>query len=163
MGVVGEASPTGVLSTGVLGRGQVGIKGEGDSVGVVGRGGDGGVYGDGRYVGVTGFSTEGVGVDAYGDVGVRTESAETALLVRGKARFSRSGKTSIGAGLTKKDVSMGKLSAATLVTATVQGAPISGLHVASVHVQPSLNKFTIYLSKAVPSGKTATVGWFVVN
>jgi hypothetical protein len=49
------------------------------------------------------------------------------------------------------------------VTATIQGARITGLYVASVRVQPSLGKFTIYLSKAVPAGKTARVGWFVVN
>ena len=148
-----------------LGAGEAGVTGVGDAYGVEGQGGSFGLYGhdssvgvyaQGTSEGVHGFSGTGTGVAALSNSG-------TALSVSGKAQFSRSGKTAIAAGLTRKDVPMTGLTAATLVNATVQGAPITGLYVASVQVQPTLNKFTIYLNKAVPAGKTATVGWFVVN
>jgi hypothetical protein len=151
-------------------EGNWGLLAEGRSIGMVGKGFHAGVSGNGTQTGVEGSGNVGVtgtgdaGVHGTGDfVGVRAESPGTALQVIGKAAFSRSGKTSIGAGLTRKAVSMTNLSTSTLVTATVQGAPTSGLYVLSVRVQPSLNTFTIYLSKAVPAGKTAAVGWFVAN
>ena len=102
-----------------------------------------------------------------GDItGVKADSTSasgTALDVEGKAKFSRSGKTPIRAGLAKIDITMTGLTTGSLVPATLHGPPITGLYVASVQVSPAANKFTIYLSKAVPAGKTATVGWIVVN
>jgi hypothetical protein len=118
-------------------------------------------------VGVHGYTPGGTGVLGRGDItGVRAESLSssgTALDVDGKAKFSRSGKTPIGAGLAKIDITMMGLTTASLVPATLHGPPITGLYVASVQVLPGKNKFTIYLNKAVPAGMTATVGWVVVN
>jgi hypothetical protein len=143
--------------TGVKGVGAAyGVEGQGESYGLYGHDSSVGVYAQGTSEGVHGFSNSGTGVAALSNSG-------TALSVDGKARFSRSGKTGIAAGDKRKSVPMSGLAAPTLVTATVQGAPITGLYVASVQVRPPLNKFTIYLSKAVPAGKTAIVGWFVVK
>jgi len=154
-GVSGHSQAVG--GTGVTGVGAAyGVEGQGGSFGLYGHDSSIGVYAQGTSEGVHGFSGSGTGVAALSNSG-------TALSVSGKATFSRSGKTAIAAGLARKDVPMSGLTTATVVTATVHGAPITGLNVASVQVQPALNKFTIYLSKAVPAGKTATVGWFVVN
>ncbi len=110
------------------------------------------------------FGTGFIGLHGTGRTGVRAQSSTgTALHVLGKATFTRSGKTSIGSGLTQKPVSLGNLSTATIVTATLLGAPLSGLTVASVQVQPNMTRFIIHLNQAVPAGKTAVVGWFVVN
>ena len=115
------------------------------------------VFASGGAFGVVGKSRNGVGVRAESPRG-------TALEVSGKAVYTdRSGKTSIGEGLSQIDVEKDQLSSVTLVTATLQGPPIPGLYVLSVRVQPTQDKFTIYLSKAVPAGKTATVGWFIAN
>ena len=154
-GVSGHSQETG--GTGVTGVGAAyGVEGEGGSFGLYGHDSSVGVYAQGTSKGVHGFSGSGTGVAALSNSG-------TALSVKGKATFSRSGETVIGAGNKSKAVSMSDLGRATLVTATVQGDPIKGLHVASVQVKRTRNQFKIYLSKAVPAGKKARVGWFVVN
>ena len=152
-GVYGIAFGNG--GNGVVGDGWYAVHGySAQNWGVWGEGADRGVYGISANEGVVGVGS---------NVGVRAESSKTALKVVGKATFSRSGKTTIAAGLTKKDVSMTGLTSSTIVTATLQGAPITGLWVQTVQVVSASNKFTIYLNKAVPSGKTATIGYFVVN
>jgi hypothetical protein len=117
-------------------------------------------------VGVRGYTPDGTGVVGVGATGVYANAESnsgTALDVDGKAKFSRSGETSINAGFRKKNVSMRGLTTRSLVVATIQGRPIRGLHVVSVQVFPARNRFTIHLSKAVPAGTTATVGWFIAN
>ena len=172
-GVMGHSPRTGVfgLSDGGDGvRGSsptTGVRGVSDTTGVLGEvtrlGGGAGVKGVSPTTGVWGVS-QNEGVTGFGDqVGVRARSSAIALKVEGRAHFSRSGKVSIGAGLNKKDVSMTRLTSATFVTATLQGVPSSGLWVQSVQVVPASDKFTIYLNKAVPSGTTVTVGYFVVK
>lgn len=116
--------------------------------------------------GVRGYTPDGTGVVGRGMTGVEAvaeSNSGTALDVDGRAIFSRSGKADIQAGLTKKDIGRRGLTSASLVLATIHGQPISGLSVLSVQVVPAKDKFTIYLSKAVPAGKTATVGWLIVN
>jgi hypothetical protein len=154
-GVSGSSQGEG--GTGVKGVGPAyGVEGQGDSYGLYGHDSSVGVYAQGTSEGVHGFSNSGTGVAALSNSG-------TALSVSGKVTFSRSGKTGIAGGHKSKSVSLSGLTAATLVTATLQGGPITGLHVASVQIRPAIDKFTIYLSKDVPAGKTKTVGWFVVN
>jgi hypothetical protein len=154
-GLTGVSLATG--GTGVSGNGTAyGVEGQGDSFGLYGHDSSVGVYAQGTSEGVHGFSGSGTGVAALSNSG-------TALSVDGKATFSRSGESVIDAGRASKGVPMSGLKAATLVTATIQGDRIRGLYVASVQVKPNLNRFTIHLSKAVPAGKKATVGWFVVN
>jgi hypothetical protein len=175
----------GATSSGVFGKNTAGGKGvfgastTGNGVEGGSNGGNGvqgesaaatasGVYGQNSAsgYGVAGRANQGTGVlgDSTNGVGVWANSQNgLALRVSGRASFSRSGSTLISAGLDRIDVPMMNLHPGTLVTATLQGIRIGGVWVASANVQPFANKFTIYLNKAVPTGKTATIGWFVVN
>jgi hypothetical protein len=155
VGVSGSSQGTGGI--GVKGVGPAyGVEGQGGSFGLYGHDSSVGVYAQGTSEGVHGFSGSGTGVAALSNSG-------TALSVSGKAKFSRSGESAIAAGRASKGVPMSGLTAATLVTATIQGDRIRGVYVAAVQVKPKLNRFTIHLTKSVPAGKRATVGWFVVN
>ena len=84
-----------------------------------------------------------------------------ALDAIGPAQFSLSGLASIAAGAKSKTVTGVSLRPGSLVLATVQNN--AGVSVAYVVPNVSLSKITINLDKVVPSGKTAKVGWFVVN
>jgi hypothetical protein len=179
-GFTGGATASGVFGNntgggkGVFGASTTGNGVEGGSSGGNGVQGESaaatasGVYGQNSAsgYGVAGRANQGTGVlgDSTNGVGVWANSQNSlALRVSGRASFSRSGTTLVSAGLDRIDVPMANLRPGTLVTATLQGIRIGGVWVASVNVQPSANKFTIYLNKAVPTGKTATIGWFVVN
>jgi hypothetical protein len=117
--------------------------------------------------GMVGYSdTTGIGV--YGinhgaGVGVRAEntSSGAALQVSGPAVFSRSGLVSIAAGLKSATVTGVAMTATSLVLATVQNN--AGASVANAVPTIPGTSLTITLNKAVPTGKTAKVAWFVVN
>jgi hypothetical protein len=116
--------------------------------------------------GVLGLGKTGVyGLTTSGGTGVRASEAfdgtGVALQVVGPATFTRSGISSIAAGKTSKTVTGVPLTALSLVLATVQNN--AGVSVAFVVPSVSGSSFSINLNKAVPVGKTAKVGWFVVN
>ncbi len=172
-GTYGEAA--GTNPTGVWGQGgnassgsSTGVYGEGDT-GVWGFGGWG-VFGasDATGTGVYGFSGASVpaapahtGVFGYSDsgTGVYARAATgTALYVNGKAKFSRSGRATIGSGKSSLVVTLAGVTTASLVFAVLYSNR-SGRYVRAV--APTTGKFTIYLNAAVTS--STYVSWFVVN
>jgi hypothetical protein len=168
--VANGASPTGVWGEGGTATtgSSTGVYGEGDT-GVWGYGGWG-VFGasDSSGTGVYGFSGASVpsapahvGVFGYSDsgTGVYAKSASngTALYVNGKARFSRSGRTSIAAGSSKK-ITLAGVTSSSYVIATLQ-TNRAGLTVQSVVC--GAGSFTIYLNKSVSA--TTSIGYLVIN
>jgi hypothetical protein len=167
---------------GVVGTGYWGVYGNG-RVGVMGDVSNGatGVYG---FVGSINAptATAGVGVVARavgnqtglygfaGDVaapaatpGVAVEAragaiAQTALQVAGKVKFSRSGRTSIAAAASSKQITMSGVTTSSYIIATLQTRR-TGVYVSAV--VPNAGYFTIYLNKAVTA--TTYVGYFVIN
>jgi hypothetical protein len=94
-----------------------------------------------------------------------------ALRANGVASFARSGLVSIAAGKGKKIVSDVDLYTSgpnglggmpSLVLANLQNS-VPGVYIEAVVPDLPGSSFTIYLSENVPAGKTATMGWFVVN
>jgi hypothetical protein len=78
------------------------------------------------------------------------------------ATFTRSGLASVAAGKTSATVTDVTLTAASLVLATLQNS-LSKVYVEAVIPNVSGKSFEILLSKKVPAGQTASIGWFVVN
>lgn len=152
-GVVGDSNTKyGVVGLSSVLNGVAGVTTADSWGGVIGQDeSSGGGYG------VQGYSAQGVGVSA-----VATTSSATALQVEGIATFSRSGLVSIAAGKTSAKVTDVALSASSLVLANLQ-TNLSGVYVEAVVPDVSASSFKIVLSEAVPSGDTASVGWFVVN
>jgi hypothetical protein len=146
-GVKGEADEGG---TGVFGEnnGNTGI-------GVWGKTGGTGsaVYGQATAsgAGVFGDTTNGTGVQARSTNG-------TALNVLGKAKFSRSGITTIAAGASSKTISLAGLTTASMVLATSQQN--STIFVRSA--VPVSGSFTIRLNGVAPTGGLK-VAYFVLN
>ena len=165
--------------TGIWGQGgtvssgfSTGVYGEGDA-GVWGFGGWG-VFGasDATGTGVYGFSGGSVpaapahtGVFGYSDSGVGVYAKATsglALLVSGKARFTRAGRARIAAGRRYVDVT---------VSGGLAGSPVclanlltyrAGFYVAAVRPNyPSTGKMRIYLNKVL--GSATYVSYFVAN
>lgn len=158
-----------------------GVKGTGFDGGVLGEGGEGdgvvglgaaGVYGSGGY-GVMGDVSAG-GTGVYGFVGdvaaplapggvaiyaAAATNALTALQVKGKARFNRSGKTSVAVGASYRNVSMAGVGASSLVFATVQ-TNRAGYWLQAV--VPYSGGFRIHLNKAVTNSAISVV-FFVLN
>jgi hypothetical protein len=188
-GVYGYTDPTspdtyygvyGIGPTGVYGAGGAyGLSGIGSIYGVAGigsTGSQGGVYGRGDGNGVFGETynasasgvygqnnTTGYGVAGRSDsgTGVLADSANgTALLVTGKAQFSRSGKATVKAGNLSAVVQNVALTTDSLVLATLQQFE-GGVYVAAVLVNVASSRFTIRLNQA-PTGNLK-VAWFVVN
>jgi hypothetical protein len=154
-GVVGDSNTNpGVVGLSSVANGVKGITTATDYGGVIGFD-----QSSGGGFGVQGYteSATGVGISA-----VAVESTATALQVEGVATFSRSGLVSIAAGKTTATITGVVLSASSLVLANLQNS-LSGVYVVAVVTDVSGSKFEIYLSKAVPSGKTAHVGGLVVN
>jgi hypothetical protein len=156
-GVWGE-SKTG---TGVLGTGSFGVLGLGD-FGVVGSGGVG-ILGDvdSAGVGVYGHTGEVEAPPPPPGVGVYARAATTsqrALVVSGRAQFSRSGRISLSATATSRTVTMGGVTTASYVIATLQ-TDVTDVYVRSVVT--TTGSFTIHLSKA--AGRTVVVGYLVIN
>jgi hypothetical protein len=156
-GVWGESTS----GYGVLGSGATGVYGDGYwgvyATGTTGVIGDAGING----VGVYGFTGSGsIPEPTYG-VGVyaRAEStAQTALQVVGKVRFSRSGRASVSAHATSRKVPMAGVTSSSYVIATMQ-TNVSGLYVRGVTC--GAGYFNIWLSKA--PGKTVYIAYLVIN
>lgn len=185
-GVWGDSvDGTGVVGsgvTGVVGTGDWGLFGDGASAGMVAYTASGvavfgtalnfseipagqsvGVLGAGPAsgVGVYGFAGNGQVVNPPDGVAVYAHAlttSQTALYVNGKAKFSRSGRVSIGGSASSKSVSKAGVTSSSYVVATLQ-TNVSGVYVRAV--VPSSGAFKIYLNKA--AGKTVYVGYLVIN
>jgi hypothetical protein len=134
-----------------------------DTVGV-------GVFGDSDDWGV--FGSGNVGVYGYGNVGVVGESAgpqagvvalaasasSVALEVLGKAKFSRSGRTSMGKGKSSLKITLPGTSTSSHVFA-VMGSVQTGRYVRAV--VPASGSFTVYLNTTTTAA--AFIHWFVIN
>ena len=133
-----------------------GIWGDSGDVGVFGTGGVG-VRGDGFFgaVAVGANNPAAAGLLAWGWDG---SGNWTALDVRGKAKFSRSGRSTIGAGKSSIKVNMVGVTWSSLVFAVVRSNR-AGRYVRAV--VPTTGSFTIYLNAAVTS--STYVVWFVLN
>jgi hypothetical protein len=133
-----------------------GVWGDSDDVGVFGTGGVG-VRGDG-FFGMVAVGTNdplAAGLRAWGYDG---SGNWTALDVRGKAKFSRSGRSTIGAGKSSLKVNLTGVSFSSLVFAVLRSNR-TGRYVRAV--VPTTGSFTIYLNSAVTS--STYVVWFVLN
>ena len=150
-GVVGVApNGRGVEGSSKMGTGVLGISEEGTGVlGHITLSGDG-VHGHS-------MATAGVGVRASAEAGM-------ALVVDGKARFSRSGRVNIPAGASRIDVDikpLGSLGGTPLCFANLQ-TRVAGVHVEAVRPNvPSFGKLRIYLNKAVTA--STPVAWVVLG
>ena len=164
------ADPTGVWGEGgtATSGSTTGVYGEGDT-GVWGFGGWG-VFGasDATGTGVYGISGASVpaapahvGVFGYTDSGYEIyarAATGTALYVDGKARFRRSGRTSVTARHSSVKITLAGVTTASYIIATPQ-TNRAGVFVQAV--VPATGSFTIYLNKVV-SG-TTYVGYLVIN
>jgi hypothetical protein len=140
-GVLGLGGDVGIEAGGAVGLfavGTVAVVGIADGLGPPGQFG----------TGVTGYSgtvsppapPTNVGVYARGD------GSATALRVQGKAVFSRSGRTYVGANRSYRVVTMAGVTTSSLVLVTLQTRR-TGVYVAAA--VPAAGKFTVYLNKAV--------------
>lgn len=147
-------------AVGVLGVGPLGIQGSG-YLGVYGSGRQG-VLGDATPDDTGVFGWVGAAAPPVPEAGVavhaESEAGFVALNVVGKARFSRSGRTSIAAGKASTVVTMSGVTTSSYVIATLQ-TNRTGVYVRAV--VPAAGKFTIYLNKAV--GSATDVGFLVIN
>jgi hypothetical protein len=104
-------------------------------------------------------------VPLSGGTGVVASSAfdgtGIALNAVGPAQFLLSGLAGVAAGAKSVTVTGVSLRAGSLVLATVQNK--SGVFVENAIPNVAHSKFTINLNKAVATGHTALVAWFVVN
>lgn len=130
-----------------------GVWGESDDVGVFGDGVIGS-WGDG-FIGVrgTGGSSGGVGVQAIG-----ASATDIGLAVFGKVTFSRSGRTTIGAGRSSVKITLAGTTTSSRVFAVLHSNR-AGRYVRAV--VPTTGSFTIYLNTTVTSA--TYVAWFVLN
>jgi len=153
--------PVDIAYTGIYGysptspaEGQVGV-------GVVGESDDWGVLGLGT-VGVYGYGTYGVvGEGASTAAGVTALASSTtnlALEVQGKVKFSRSGRSNIGAGNSSKLIYLAGVTTSSKVFAVLHSNR-SGRYVRAVVV--ASGRFRIYLNSSVSS--TTSVAWFVLD
>jgi hypothetical protein len=142
LGKANSATAVGVLGTNTSGTGVSGTSASG--VGVEANGGSG------------------IGVRASGDIGLQASGSSAALDVSGPVNFNRAGTVSIGAG--SKTVTVGgwgPLTGSSFMLATAQNN--AGVWVTSAVPNVPRNSFKITLNKAVPAGKIAVVGFFVVG
>lgn len=127
--------------------------GDSEDIGVVGTGGLAGVVGAGP-AGVVGIGDPGgVGVDAWGDT-----ATDVALAVHGKVVFSRSGKSTLGAGKSALKVTLAGVTSSSRVFAVLHSNR-SGRYVRAV--VPTTGSFTIYLNTTVTSA--TYIAWFIIN
>ncbi len=124
---------------GVVGEGFVGVRGEG-VIGVVAAGGIGA-----GAAGLLAWGGDGTGQDV-------------ALDVRGKVRFNRSGRHTIGAGRSSIRVTLTGVSSASRIFAVLHSNR-AGRYVRAV--VPTTGSFTIYLNTTATSA--TYVAWFVLN
>jgi hypothetical protein len=149
----GGAGVFGTGDTGVYGSGYWGVYGTG-TIAVMGDGTatETGVYG---FAGNVSAPPPPAGVGVQATAG---STAQTALNVTGKAKFSRSGRTSVTAGHYSKKVTMAGVTTASYIIATLQTRR-TGVYVHAV--VPAAGYFTIYFNKTVSS--TTYVGYLVIN
>lgn len=133
-----------------------GVWGDSDDVGVIGTGGVG-VRGDG-FFGMVAVGANDPAAAALRAWGWDGSGNWTALDVRGKAKFSRSGRSTIGAGKASIKVNMVGVSWSSLVFAVLRSNRTNRYVRAVV---PTTGSFTIYLNSAVTS--STYVVWFVLN
>jgi hypothetical protein len=131
-----------------------GIWGDSIDVGVLGIGGAG-VRGEGFFGMVAAGGFGGTGLRTWGGDGT---GPDIALDVRGKALFSRSGRSTLAAGQSAKKVNLTGVTWSSLVFAVLRSNR-SGRYVRAV--VPTTGSFTIYLNTAVTS--STYVVWFVLN
>lgn len=124
-----------------------GVWGQSPDFGVAG-GGTVGVLGNG-FIGVLGAAEDVAGVGVLATIDV---AGARALLVEGRAEFTRSGRVSISAGQSKKTVTLAGCTSSTLVIANL-AANRSGRWVRAV--VPGSGQFTIYLNTTVGSSTPA--------
>jgi hypothetical protein len=126
--------------------------GDGNGTAINAIGGNG-VVASCTYQGVSGYSPSGIGVGAFSDTG-------TALVVGGKATFTRTGVLTIPAGKTLATTAAvpGGLSASSHVLATMQTATAAAIAVKAA--VPKAGRITIYLTGKAPAGGVK-VAWFV--
>jgi hypothetical protein len=129
-----------------------GVWGDSDDIGVFGSGGTG-VYGYGG-VGVVGES----GSTSAGVLALAKSATDLALDVRGKAKFSRSGRSNISAGAASKLIYVAGVTTGSKVFAVLHSNR-SGRYVRAV--VPATGRFRIYLNGTV--SKTTSVAWFVLD
>ncbi len=106
-----------------------------------------GVWGDSEEYGV--FGSGAIGVDGWGDIGVLAEAKDgdaRALVVSGRAEFTRSGRATISSGSASKTVNLAGCTTSTLVFA-VLASNRSGRYVRAV--VPTTGSFKIYLNTSV--------------
>jgi hypothetical protein len=121
-----------------------------------------GVRGEAHGEQAVGVRGEGVGLATGGVFGAEQGSA---LIVNGRAKFSRSGRALVPKGRSYVDITVpGGLSSTTSsVLATIQGYS-SGAAVSGVRPNyPSSGKARIYLTKIVSKTASTPVGWMVIG
>jgi hypothetical protein len=156
-GVFGEASGSGrgVLGTSSIGYGVFGTNTGSTGIGVYGKTGGTGsaVFGQ--------ATANGLGVFASSQSGTALRAASasgTALQVNGKAKFSRSGLTTIAAGTASKTISLAGVSTSSMVIATAQ----QNVNVFIKAAVPSGGSFKLWLNGNAPVGGLK-VAYFVLN
>ena len=150
-GVVGQAIDPG--GTGVLGEGSLGVYGYGN----VGSLGDAGYGGTGIY-GFAGANPPPGYIEGTGVIAEEGDQATAGLQVIGRARFSQSGRATIPATKNSVLVNLPWVTQNSLVLA-VLAKNVTGCYVRAV--VPALDKFTIYLNKAVAAATPVT--WIVFD
>lgn len=158
-GIAGEASS------------GIGVWGASPDVAMFANGTDRGLYAYGKVgvtgdaftdeTGVYGFTGESDAPDPTPGVGVEARAELTtnvALKVIGRAQFSRSGRTYVGANAYYRKVTMAGVTTASYILATLQ-TKRTGVYVHAV--VPYSGYFYIYLNKAVTA--TTYVGYLVIN
>jgi len=155
-GVFGSAPPSGndtSFGTGVWGdSADVGVLGTGDT-GVSGSGVTTGLYGFGTY-GVVGESAS----TSAGVLALGSTANDLALEVRGKVKFSRSGRSTIATGKSSIKVTLAGVNSGCRIFALLHSNR-TGRWVQSV--VPVTGSFTIYLNGTVTSA--TYVAWFILN
>jgi hypothetical protein len=143
------------FGTGVQGwGGEFGLHGEGGLYGVVAGGGEAGVFATGGTDGVVAFG----GPAGAAVVAVADTPTATALEVRGKVKFSRSGRTTIPSGKSSIKVPLAGTTSSSRIFAVLHSNR-SGRYVRAV--VPTTGSFTIYLNTTVTA--STYVAWFVIN
>jgi hypothetical protein len=133
-----------------------GVWGDSPDVGVVGTGGVG-VRGEG-FIGTVaagGFGAGAIGLLAWGGDG---SGADVALDVRGKVRFSRSGRVTILSGRSSIKVNLAGVTTSSRVFAVLHSNR-SGRYVRAI--VPTTGSFTVYLNTTVTAN--TFIAWFVLN
>ena len=129
--------------------------------GVFGDSDDWGIYGQGN-IGIYGYGNVGVvGESAGAQAGVvalGASASSVALEVIGRAKFSRSGRTSMGKGKSSLKVTLAGTTTSSHVFA-VMGSVQTGRYVRAV--VPASGSFTVYLNTTTTAA--AYIHWFVIN